>query len=157
MYLGNYNLFSSALSYRHSVKGSNQYSEITGTIISAALKLYSSYIDQYLLAEFSWIGWIRLVLLSIHDVINEGGSANDIASGTNPVVGDYDGKDDIFPRLGSDIRQQLLALPPYYWHASRCISAKDIQYPATQEEKLNWDNDLLTDSNKAADFEDPER
>ena len=65
MYLGTYGIFFNLLSYRHSVTGNNRYLERTGTISSLVITLYSSYTDPYLLAEFSQIGWIQLVLLSI--------------------------------------------------------------------------------------------
>ena len=65
--------------------------------------------------------------------MNEGGSADDLASGTNHIIDDYDGEEDIFPQLGSEIGKQLFALPPSYWRASRCIYEKYLHDPATQE------------------------
>ena len=94
---------------------------------------------------------------SIYDVMNQGGSADDLASSTNPVVDNSYDEEDILPQPGSDIGCKLLALPSSDWRDNRCIFAKDLQYPVKQEEKLTWDNNLLTDSNEAADFEDPAR
>ena len=65
MYLDTYKIFFNPISYGHSVLGNNQDLEITSTITSSVLKLYSSYKDPYLLAEFSQIGWTQLVLMSI--------------------------------------------------------------------------------------------
>ena len=83
---------------------------------------------------------------AIDDFMNEGGISDDIASGTNPAIENYYGKYYIFLQTVSEIGLQLLALSLYDWHARRCISEKDLQEPATQEEKLNWDKNLLTDS-----------
>ena len=56
-----------ALSYKRSVKGSNEDSDITGTITSPVSNLSLSYTDTYLTAEFSQIGLIHLILLSIQE------------------------------------------------------------------------------------------
>ena len=56
LYLDTYRIFFNALSFfLRSVKGKNKYSERTGIIASAVIKLYSSYTGPNLLAEFSQI------------------------------------------------------------------------------------------------------
>ena len=104
--------------------------------------------------KICWLGLNQQAEEAIDNVMNADGSADDLASGTNTDVNDYDDEEDISPQPGIDIRQQLLALPPSDCSASRWISEKDIQDPETQEENLTWDKNLLTDSNEAADFED---
>ena len=56
LYLDTYRIYSSALPYKHSVKGDNHYLERTGKIASSVLNLSSSYVYPYLLSEFSRIG-----------------------------------------------------------------------------------------------------
>ena len=51
---------------------------------------------------------------SIYYVMNESGSAYDLASGTNPIVDNCDDEEDIFLQPGSDIGQQLLDPPLSY-------------------------------------------
>ena len=56
MHLDTYTIFFNALSYAHSVKGDNFDAERTRTVVSAVLKLSSSYIDPFGLAKFRKIG-----------------------------------------------------------------------------------------------------
>ena len=65
MYLGTHRIFFNTLYYGRSVKGNHRDSERTGKIAPSVLKLSSSFTDPYLLAEFSLIGRIQLILLSI--------------------------------------------------------------------------------------------
>ena len=68
MYLETYGIFSNAFLYARSVKVNNKDVEITSTIASAVIKVYSSYTDPFGIAEFSRIGWIQLVLLFIQNI-----------------------------------------------------------------------------------------
>ena len=63
---------------------------------------------------------------------------------------DEEDEDTVFPEPGAS----LLALPPSDWRATRCSLSKDLKDPATAEEMLAWDMDLLPELKKAEHLED---
>ena len=65
LYPDTYEIFFNSLSYARSIKWNDQNSERTSAITSAVLKLSPSCTDSFLLAKFSQICWMQLVLIFI--------------------------------------------------------------------------------------------
>lgn len=77
----------------------------------------------------------------------------------NDISGEEEGggdDDDIVLDPVSDAGRVLLALPPSDWHAVRCELSKDLEDLATDEERLTWDCDIMPESKRYEDLEDPD-
>ena len=81
------------------------------------------------------------------------------AAGGNDNWGE-DGEDDdedILPDPGSEAGRGLVALPPSNWRDGRCSLSKDLKEPATADERLTWDSDIMPEGKRNVNnLEDPD-
>ena len=80
------------------------------------------------------------------------------AAGGNDNWGDEEGDDeDIVPDPESEAGRGLLALPPSNWRDGRCALSTNLEDPATEDERLAWDNDIMPEGKRNVNnLEDPD-